>query len=443
MLVEWKKDMEELVGEKVFLVDEKTRDKLSKDYFWYSPVLDAELKNKVADGVCKPSTEEEVAQILSFAYERRIPITTRGAGTGNYGQAVPLEGGILLDLSQLNTIIEVGEGYADVQCGVKLGRLEKELREKGQELCIYPSTYVKATAGGFFSGGSGGIGSITWGSVWDGNIIEAVIYTLEAKPRRLVVSGEELDAYIHNYGTSGIMTQLKMRTAPKTEWEQVIVQFADMENMLLFTEKLSKDPTIKKRLVSGAEPPISSYFTPLLNYYEEGSSVALLEVEEENLEEIKGLADEFQGSIVHVIDAEAYHKQMGLSDFTWNHTTLWALKYDPELTYLQCGFSNSHYLDQIQNIKNKFPREVFIHVEWMLANGEIRLGSLPIIQYKSKERLYEIIDYLESIGVSVNDPHTFLLPRDKNGYFEKILEKKKINDPLDLLNPGKLSMALK
>ncbi|WP_416148671.1 FAD-binding oxidoreductase [Salipaludibacillus sp. HK11] len=443
MLINWEKEMENLVGDKVFVVDAKTRSKLSKDYFWYSPVLDEELKDKVADGVAKPTTEEEVEQILRFAYKHEIPVTTRGAGTGNYGQAVPLDGGILLDLSGLNKIIDIRDGFVDVQCGVKLGTLEKKLRNEGQELCIYPSTYVKATAGGFFSGGSGGIGSITWGSVWDGNLIEAVIYTMEEKPRRLVVKGEDLTGYIHNYGTSGIMVQLKMKIAPKVEWEQAIVQFDNLENMLLFTERLSKDPSIRKRLVSGSEPPITKYFVPLSTYFDEDKSIALLEIEEGNITKLKEMAEEIDGSVAHVIAAEAYHKQLGLSDFTWNHTTLWGLKYDPTITYLQCGFSMTHYQDQIQNIKNKFPGEVFIHVEWMLGAGEFRLGSLPIIQYKSKERLYEIIHYLESIGVSVNDPHTFLLPRDRNGYFEKIIEQKKINDPLNLLNPGKISVVLK
>lgn len=420
------------------VTDHQEAEKLSKDYYWYSPVLAKELADKIADGVAKPATVEEAKEILKACYSFDIPVTTRGAGTGNYGQGIPSNGGLVLDLSNLNKIIAMEPGQVKVQAGVKLGRLERELRETGSELCIYPSTYMKATVGGFFSGGSGGIGSITWGNVWDGNLLEADILTLEEEPEILTVSGDDLTPYIHNYGTSGIMVQLTIRTSDAVDWEQVVVQFDEGEEMLAFTEALAYDDAIRKRLVSGHEAPIPTYFVPLEPYIEKGKAVALLEVEAGHSKTIELLAASHQGKVTRVIPAERYHKEMSLSDFTWNHTTLWALKTDPTLTYLQSGFSTHHYLDQMRNIKQRFPGEVHIHVEWVRGGGEIRIGSLPVVEYTTQERLYEIIDYFESIGVSVNDPHTFLLPVDNQGRFERILQAKTVNDPKGLLNPGKL-----
>ncbi|AOM84041.1 FAD/FMN-containing dehydrogenase [Salisediminibacterium beveridgei] len=428
---------EEEMGSTV-ITEEQETNKLSKDYYWYSPVLAAELADKVADGVAKPETVEQALAVLKACYTHDIPVTTRGAGTGNYGQGIPSYGGLVLDLSGLNKIIAMEPGQVTVQAGVKLGRLEKELREAGSELCIYPSTYMKATVGGFFSGGSGGIGSIAWGNVWDGNLLEAHILTMEEEPRILTVKGDELNRYIHNYGTSGIMVQLTIRTAEAVDWEQVIVQFDEGEDMLAFTESLAYDDEIRKRLVSGHETPIPTYFVPLAPYIEEGKAVALIEIEAGDDSRLKELSSSHHGQITRVIPADRYHKEMSLSDFTWNHTTLWALKTDPTLTYLQSGFSTHHYLDQMRNIKQRYPDEVHLHVEWVRGDGDIQIGSLPVIEYQSRERLYEIIDYFESIGVSVNDPHTFLLPIDNKGRFEQILEAKALNDPKGLLNPGKL-----
>ena len=75
----------------------------SRDFYWYSPVLKRELEAVTADVVVSPTSESEVRTILAAAYKLGIPVTPRGAGTGNYGQAMPLMGGVLLNLAEMNT----------------------------------------------------------------------------------------------------------------------------------------------------------------------------------------------------------------------------------------------------------------------------------------------------------------------------------------------------
>ena len=58
----------------------------SRDHYWYSPRLKAELENVTAQLVVTPRTQEEVRTILAAAFKSGIPVTPRGAGTGNYGQ---------------------------------------------------------------------------------------------------------------------------------------------------------------------------------------------------------------------------------------------------------------------------------------------------------------------------------------------------------------------
>ena len=79
-------------------------DRLSHDFYWYSPILRPQLAGKAADVAVQPINVEEVLAVMRFASRHQIPVTVRGAGTGNYGQCVPLQGGIVLDLSLIDKL---------------------------------------------------------------------------------------------------------------------------------------------------------------------------------------------------------------------------------------------------------------------------------------------------------------------------------------------------
>jgi FAD/FMN-containing dehydrogenase len=143
-------------------------DRLSKDFYWYSPVLKRQLADKVGDIVVQLRSTDEVLAVARFAGRNNIPITVRGAGTGNYGQCIPLHGGIVLDLALMDKLEEITpEGVAVCEPGLRLAPLEIEARKRGWELRMYPSTIAKASVGGFLAGGSGGIGSVAHGGLRD------------------------------------------------------------------------------------------------------------------------------------------------------------------------------------------------------------------------------------------------------------------------------------
>ncbi len=84
---------------------------------------------------------------------------------------------------------------------------------------MFSSTWATATIGGFIAGGSGGVGSCTWGALRDlGNIIRLRVVTMEAEPRILEFTGEELHRVSHAYGTNGIITEIEMPLAPAYDW---------------------------------------------------------------------------------------------------------------------------------------------------------------------------------------------------------------------------------
>src|SRR5271156_3490364 len=130
------------------LTHPQTVEQLSRDFYWYSPVLRKQLDGKVGDLVVQPLATSEVRDILRYCQIHDLPVTARGAGTGNYGQAVPLHGGVVLDLASMDRIEAIqAEGVAVCQPGVRLGMLENEARKVGWELRCYPSTIIKATIG--------------------------------------------------------------------------------------------------------------------------------------------------------------------------------------------------------------------------------------------------------------------------------------------------------
>lgn len=187
----------------------------SRDFFWYSPILKAQLNSKSADLVVCPRDEAEVVATVAACARHRVKLTARGGGTGNYGQAVPLEGGVVLELTGLDRIVDFADGLLTVEAGRKLLDIDLHTRPLGWELRMHPSTKRTATIGGFVGGGSGGVGSITHGGLRDrGNIIAARVVSCEETPRIVTLTGDEVAGVNHAYGTTGIITALSIALAP-------------------------------------------------------------------------------------------------------------------------------------------------------------------------------------------------------------------------------------
>ena len=147
------------LGDIPVVTDAKIVRRRSRDFFWYSPVLNEQLEGKSADLMVVPRDEADVIRVAAACARHRVPLTVRAGGTGNYGQAVPLQGGVLLDITALDAIEWVKPGRLRVGAGAKMNVIDGELQPSGWELRMHPSTKRTATIGGFVAGGSGGIGS--------------------------------------------------------------------------------------------------------------------------------------------------------------------------------------------------------------------------------------------------------------------------------------------
>lgn len=237
-------------------------EQLSRDFYWYSPVLRRQLDGKLGDMVVQPVSDREIQEILRYCYHYEIPVTIRGAGTGNYGQAVPLYGGLVLDLTRMDRIESIGpDGVAVCQPGVRLGVLENEARKAGWELRCYPSTIIKASLGGFLGGGSGGIGSVAHGGLRDFDTVRAIeVVTMEPEPRLVFHEGPAVHEILHAWGTNGVITRIWLALTPAVEWSQCAVAFDTFAAAFDFSEQIANSDAWNKRLVTTFEWPIPSFF---------------------------------------------------------------------------------------------------------------------------------------------------------------------------------------
>ena len=417
-------------------------DRLSKDFYWYSPVLKRQLESKVGDIAVQPVNVEEILAIARYARDHNVPITVRGAGTGNYGQCIPLHGGIVLDLSLMDKLEEItADGIAVCQPGLRLAPLETEARKHGWELRMYPSTIAKASVGGFLSGGSGGIGSVAHGGLRDFDTVRAFeLVTMEEEPRVVLHEGAAVHEILHTWGTNGILTRIWFALTPAVEWSQFTAAFDTFEEAFLFSKSIAEGSVWTKRLVTVFEWPIPSFFTPVKQVVAADKTLVLIMIASEQLDTLRAQAEAAKGQVTFTGAYVGPRTQPLLSDYTWNHTTLWAMKADPAWTYIQAGFSPTNCMEQFRLLRERYGKEILFHIEFMKnGQGVIVPGAIPLVYFTGEERLNELIAYCREIEVFVANPHVNYLEDGGRFRADNIqLKAKQKYDPRGLLNPGKM-----
>jgi FAD/FMN-containing dehydrogenase len=412
----------------------------SRDFFWYSPVLKRQLNGVTAEAVACPKDEAEVIAVMAACVRHQVPLTPRGAGTGNYGQAMPLKGGIVLDLMALNRIVWAKPGLLRVQAGAKLIDIDAATRrDVAGELRFHPSTKRTASIGGFIAGGSSGIGSCTYGKLREfGNILGLRVITMEERPRVLELRGPDIDKANHAYGTNGVITEVEVPLAPAWDWVDVVAGFKTTPDAARFCEALVASEGIAKKLACVVAPGLAqTYFKMFQPFTPQGVACALVMIAEPFLEFLQPLLDQFGGSELYRCASEK--AETPLYEFTWNHTTLQALKVDRTLTYLQTLFPPPNHLALIEKMERTFGDEVPIHLEFVRLGGVVTCFGLQLVRYTSEERLQQIIDIHEDAGAPIFNPHTFTLEEGGMKRIDSVqLDFKREADPHGLLNPGKM-----
>jgi hypothetical protein len=263
---------------------------------------------------------------------------------------------------------------------------------------------------------------------------------MEEEPQVHRHEGEAVHEILHAWGTNGIITKIGLALTPRVEWAQMAVAFDSFAAAFDFSEQIAGDDNWTKRLVTTFEWPIPRYFSPVKTIYREGKHLIFFLIAAEQLDALRAAAENATGTVTYSGLYTGLKTTPLLSDYTWNHTTLWAIKHDEAWTYLQCGFDPSRVREQMKLLRDRFGSEILFHMEFMKnGQGKVIPGAIPLVRFTTKERLNEIIRCCRENGVFVANPHVNNV-EDGGRYREDHvqLRAKRRYDPKGLLNPGKM-----
>lgn len=164
--------LEDAIGKEKILADKASL---------YSYGFDASIHHAMPSVVVTPKSEEDVIEIIKIAHENAIPVIARGAGTALSGQAVPIKGGIILDMAAMNKIkeIKIENFYCKVEPGVVYGELNKQLAKYGFFFPPSPGSGDVCTIGGMIATNASGMRAIKYGATRDYVLGLRAVFPLE------------------------------------------------------------------------------------------------------------------------------------------------------------------------------------------------------------------------------------------------------------------------
>jgi glycolate oxidase len=210
--------------------------------FAYDASFMAQLAPHPPEAAVIAGSVDDVRAVMRYAFERSIPVTPRGAASGQAAGAVALQGGIVLSLNALNRVLEIDGPNLQALCepGVVHAALNAALRPHGLLFPPDPGSSRMATVGGMASTNAHGMRAVKYGptSAWvlgldvvlpDGSLIETGSIGSRAKQSS---SGLELTKlFVGSEGTLGVITRLRLKVMPLPPARAIVLAlFDDLEN---------------------------------------------------------------------------------------------------------------------------------------------------------------------------------------------------------------------
>jgi FAD/FMN-containing dehydrogenase len=419
------------------LVRQKSRDMTAA----FSPIMKKELADKSADVIVRPRDKAEIARVASAAARARLPLIARGGGTANFGQGIPLAGGAILDLTGYEGVVWKKSGAARLRAGTRLADIDNATRPDGWELRIYSSTKKTATIGGFVGGGHSGIGAAVHGILRDrGNILGLEVMSVEETPKTVELRGADCNLVHHAYGANGIMTEVEVPLSPAWAWREAYVHFADFADATRFAVELAAADGIVRKVISLQQWPIPSMIRAFANVMKPGHSAVLALVAEPSLEHFADLVKAHNGIAEPLCEEGTGPWGLPLYELVWGHTLFNVNKTDRSRKNVAGLFPPDDLVGAIGRAARRFADVGPLHLEAKRIDGKLSFQGSPLFSYRDEAQMAEIVRGLTEEGCEVANNHTFLV---KEGGMKVVddrdFEFKRLMDPYDLMNPGKLT----
>ncbi len=415
------------------------------------------------DVVVWPESTEEVSRIVRLCYEEEIPVTPWGAGTSLEGNPIPVKGGVVIDLQQMNKILNIREDdlQVDVQAGVVFKDLNKKLARYG--LFFPPDPGASATIGGMVANNASGIRAIKYGATKD--LIQKLTVVLAdgeiIHPGTLAFktsSGLDLcRLFAGSEGILGIVTEITLRLVGiPPEFLSATVSFPGTESATLTISQI-----IRSGLAPAALELLGTNCVRLVNKYTEEfnfpeTPLVFIEFHGTNkegraidLELVKGLCEDngasnFQAGIGRQARAKLWQARYDLHDFILReHPGLEPMAIDTAVPISKLPDLVA-YAEEITREK-----DIIGYVFGHAGSGNIHMPMMGNPEDKEswsvlEEINHKLVEYAISLGGTATGEHGVGIGKMQfmeleHGKSLEIMRRiKKLLDPKGILNPGKM-----
>src|SRR5699024_9949840 len=161
---------EQVVGKENVISIEEEREEASVDFYWLTNMWRQKGEElPLPYFIVRPRDTDETSAVMKICHSYKIPVVPRGGGSGSAGGAATMYGGIVLDVTRMDDIIELDEVslILTAQPGINGGVLEDYLNERGYMLAHYPSSVDISTLGGYLAARGSGVMSTKYGKAED------------------------------------------------------------------------------------------------------------------------------------------------------------------------------------------------------------------------------------------------------------------------------------
>ncbi|MBL7067358.1 MAG: FAD-binding protein [Candidatus Marinimicrobia bacterium] len=431
---------------------------------------DSSVHEAPATAVVRPENAEHVQEIVRYANSNKIPIIPRGAGSGMSGQAVPINGGIVLDMKKMNHVLEIN--LADVYCRVEPGVVDDDLNRALLPYGVFypptPASSRVATIGGEIANNASGVRSVKYGAVRDYVLGMKVVMANGDLASfgcrtRVEASGYQLDRLmVGSEGTLGIIVEATLRFAP-------IPKFRCM-GTANYNKIEEAGDTIAEIMASGCQPSLLELMDNVaITAVNKTMNLGLPDVEAILMFEADGMVKEAVDFEVEKIKAVCEkHNGFGieLSYDAKERTRIFSgrKKLFPALSKYQELLSCTSLADdmavpyskmaetarKIHEIakRNNVIMTAYGHCGSGCMHTKILMDPTKKSQWENaKQAVMEVYDYVHSVGGTTSAEHGIgiskapAFKKEKHDSLNIMRAVKKALDPNNILNPGKLMDA--
>ena len=197
------------------------------------------IGDTLPDAIVQPQSEEELIDLVQWAYKNNVALTPRAKASSGYGGVMPTKNGIVVDFFRLNQVVAIDKNALTVTCqaGIVWEKIDAALAEHGLTVKLYPSSYPGSTVGGWLAQGGAGFGSYEYGWFCE-NVVSARAILPDGSVR--VFTGDDLDLIADAEGTTGFIIDLTMQVQPKEELQIIAVGCPDARDLQRIVEDIVK-----------------------------------------------------------------------------------------------------------------------------------------------------------------------------------------------------------